>query len=233
MSLIPAPFLFRFTLPVSRVDTIPRGKAPLLKLPASCLIPFPSALEGGHQFAQLALAWNPQGLAIEVTVEGKHRPVICDPEASATSDAVLLWIDTRDTQNQHRGSRFCHHFVAMPHGGGDSGTEPFIRQRPVPRAREDAPECDPEAFLTEADLTSTGYRLSLWFPRESLHGFDPDDGTRLGFYLAVHDRELGLQTLSVSEEFPFDSDPSQWVSLALQDNLPEVTAPRVQSHRKR
>jgi len=215
MKLVPAPFLFRFTLPVERHDQLPRSQAPLLKLPVSAQLPFPSALESDPHFARMSLAWNPHGLAIEVTVEGKQKPGYCNPEAVSTSDAVLIWLDTRDTQNQHRASRFCHHFVAMPTGEGETGMDPVFRQLPVPRAREEAPDGDPEALLAEADVSKTGYRLSLWFPRESLHGFEPSPGSRLGFYLVVQDVERGRQTLTVSEEFPFDSDPSQWASLEL------------------
>lgn len=217
MALLPVPFLFRFTLPVARQDKLPRGKAPLLSLPASCRVPFPSELSGENGFASLALGWNPQGLAIQVTVEGKKKPARANPEAVATSDAVLIWIDTRDTQTQHRGSRFCHHFVAMPYGEGETGTDPVFRQRPVPRAREDAPEMDPELLLAESEVSETGYRLAVWFPKESLHGFDPAPGSRLGFYLVVQDSELGRQFLTVGEEFPIDSDPSQWISLELQE----------------
>jgi len=216
MTLIPAPFLFRFTVPVSRMDKLPRGKAPLLKLPASCHVPFPSILASGPDFARLALAWNPQGLVVEVTVEGKKQPVYGDQNSEISSDSVRIWIDTRDTQNQHRGSRFCHHFIAQPMGGGDTGTEPVFRQLPVPRAREEAPFAEEDLLLPEAEITSSGYRLSLWFPRESLHGFDPGPGTRLGFYLVVHDRELGQQVLTVTDDFPYESDPSQWVSLELE-----------------
>jgi hypothetical protein len=217
MVLLPAPFLFRFTLPVARQDKLPRGKSPLLSLPASCRVPFPSDLSEGDQFASLALAWNPQGLAIEVAVEGKKQPPRSNPDAVATSDALLIWIDTRDTQTQHRGSRFCHHFIAMPYGEGESGTDPVFRQRPVPRAREDAPETEPELLLAESELSKSGYRLAVWFPKEALHGFEPAAGARLGFYLVVQDNELGRQFLTVGDEFPYDSDPSQWISLELQE----------------
>ncbi|WP_437224542.1 hypothetical protein SH661x_003675 [Planctomicrobium sp. SH661] len=215
MSLIPAPFLFRFTFPVARVDKLPRGKAPMLSLPASCRLPFPSSLDGKEPFAAMSLAWNPQGLAIEISVEGKSNLPYCNPEAIGTSDTVFVWIDTRDTQTQHRASRFCHHFIAMPTGEGDDGMTPVFRQLPVARAREEAPDAEPESLLAESDTSKTGYRLAMWFPKESLHGFEPGPGARLGFYIAIQDTELGRQTLTVSEDFPYDMDPSQWVSLEL------------------
>ena len=154
---------------------------------------------------------------LDVTVRGKSHLPYCDPDAIATSDAVLIWIDTRDTQNVHRGSRFCHHFVALPTGGGDQGQDTIVKQLPVPRAREDAPPADPDIFLAEAEPGRTGYRLGIWLPAEALHGFDPASQPRLGFYVAIQDTELGRQPLSVGEEFPYDSDPSLWSSLELVD----------------
>jgi hypothetical protein len=215
MTILPTPFLFRFLVPVQRQDKLPRSKAPVLSLPENCRIPFPSALDAGPHFARLALAWNPQGLCVEVRVTGKHAQPYCVPEAISASDSISIWIDTRDTQTQHRGSRFCHYFVAMPCGGGDEGQLPFVRQLPVPRAREDAPEADPESLLAEAEPHDDGYRLAVWLPADALHGFDPASQNRLGFYLTVHDTQLGKQVLTVGEEFPYESDPSQWISLEL------------------
>ena len=50
---------------------------------------------------------------------------------------------------------------------------------------------------------------------EALAGFDPDDHPQLGFNYAIMDRELGLQTWTAGEEYPYDSDPSLWGTLEL------------------
>lgn len=216
-TLIPTPLLFHYTFPVMRVDALPRKKAPLLTLPEKCRVVPPSAMDQSP-FAVLKLAWNPHGLAVEIAVSGKCRPPRCRPESIESSDAVHLWIDTRDTQTIHRASRFCHYFVAMPCGSGIKGTAPWIRQFPVARAREDAPRVDPDQLLLEGECTKTGYRLGVWLPREALHGFDTETQRRLGFNAAVHDHELGLQVLTVGDEFPIDADPSLWSSLELADD---------------
>ncbi|WP_437206432.1 hypothetical protein [Planctomicrobium sp. SH664] len=217
MSIVPTAFLFRYTLPVQRVDRLPRAKAPLLALPESCRVPWPSQLDDPQQFAELSLAWNPQGLAVQVTVTGSQEAPIGLPETANPYDAVLVWIDTRDTQTLHRGTRFCHHFGAIPTGGGKAGDEPVMKQVSVPRAREEAPAADPDSFLVEADVRPDGYRLSLWFSADALHGFDPATQPRLGFYITVHARHQGKQVLSVPDDFPYEADPSQWVSLELKD----------------
>ena len=198
MSLVPASFLFRFTIPVQSATNLPRSKAPLLALPDSHRVPFPSALEGEESFAELRLGWNKNGLAINVQVNGKKKLPICDPGKPTSSDGVSFWVDTRDTQTQHRASRYCHQFVALPLGGGSKGTDPVFQQLPVPRAREDAPLIDPDVFLLESDASKSGYQLSIWCPAEALHGFDPQSQNRLGFSLVVRDWELRIAFLCYS-----------------------------------
>ncbi|HWL09516.1 MAG TPA: hypothetical protein VNQ76_13995 [Planctomicrobium sp.] len=218
MNVIPSSLLFRYTLPVFRVDRLPRAQAPLLKLPKECVVQRPGELDGEPQFAEMAVAWNPHGLAVQITVEGKSAAPYSDPESVRNSDALLVWIDTRDTQSQHRGSRFCHLFAALPTGGGDSGKEPHLRQLPIPRAKEDAPEVNPEDLMGETELLKGGYRFSIWLPKEALHGFDPATQNRLGFMAMVLDVDLGTQYLALDADFPIDADPSLWVSLELIDN---------------
>ena len=53
-----------------------------------------------------------------------------------------------------------------------------------------------------------------------LNGFDPEQSTRLGFYYAVKDQELGEQTLSVDADFPWAEDPTQWDVLELTPATP-------------
>ena len=215
MTLLPAPFLFRYSIPIQRIDRLPRAKSPLLKLPKTCDLSFPSEIANTQQFARVAMAWNSQGLAISVEVNGKSDWPDCRPESAMTSDRVQLWFDTRDTQNIHRASRYCHQFCLLPIGEGDDGMTPVIQQFPVPRAGEDAPDVDLDSILIESEADEAGYQVAAWFPSESLHGFDPEIYSRLGFYLAIHDQELGQQVLTVGEDFPYQSDPSMWVSLDL------------------
>lgn len=218
MSLLPAAFQFRYAIPVQRVDKIPRDKAPLIKLPVDTEIPFPSAMDSATSFARLFAGWNPSGLALSVTVEGKQDWPDCSPDAMHRSDGVQLWIDTRDTQNIHRASRYCHHFCLLPVGEGDDGMQPCFGQFPISRASEDAPEIDPDSILLESVADETSYTVSVWFPSESLTGFDPEGYPHLGFYLAIQDRDHGKQVLTVGDDFPYQNDPSMWVSLTLQSD---------------
>ncbi len=215
-AVIPPQFLFRFAFPVTEVGALPRSKGKrLLNLPETCRLPQPAALEGGGAVGDLRVAWNAHGLGVCVDVAGKAIPPSCDPDRPTSSDGLQVWIDTRNTQNVHRATRFCHTFCLLPAGGGPSGSAPLAVQLPVPRAKEDAPFCKPDAILVASDLRRDGYVLEAWFPAAVLHGFDPESQPRLGFYYVLRDSERGDQFLTVGTEFPFDTDPSLWATLEL------------------
>src|SRR5690606_24672855 len=128
---------------------------------------------------------------------------------------LRLWIDTRNTQSVHRATRFCQQFELLPTGGGENSTAPVIAPRPIPRAADEPPAIDADLIPIQSEILSTGYDLEVWLPADLLHGFDPGRQSKLGFFYALNDRELGLQTLSVGPEFPFASDPSLWSTVEL------------------
>jgi hypothetical protein len=216
-SVLSPRFLFRYAFPVTRDDRLPRHISPLrLELPPQCRLPDLSALEGLESPVDVRLAWNPQGIGIALRVRGKSNPPRCNPGAATTSDGLQVWIDTRCTQNVHRASRFCHYFCLLPNGGGN-GSHAVGVSLPVPRAREDAPRRDPADLPVSSAVQSDGYSLEAWLPAATLNGFDPAVQSRLGFFFAVVDAELGLQPMSVGDDFPYASDPSLWATLELSD----------------
>ena len=216
-STVPHRFLFRYSFPVSRVPRLPGKRGKLLKLPKACALPDVGELDGAVPFAELRLAWNEAGVGVSVEVRGKQHPPACKPSDPTEPDGLQIWIDTRNTQSIHRASRFCHHFSVLPNGGGPRGDQPTAVQLPIARARGDAPLADPKQMLTAVETLADGYRLEIWLPAEVLSGYDPAASSRLGFYYAVRDSELGDQFLSVGPEFPFAHDPSLWCTLELDD----------------
>ncbi|HVJ69595.1 MAG TPA: hypothetical protein VM510_16580, partial [Caulifigura sp.] len=90
-AVIPAPFLFRFALPVHRVVDLPRESAPWLKLPEHCRLVNAGGVGEEPQFGDLRAAWNPDGLAISLKVSGKKFPPFCDPGDVERSDGLRLW----------------------------------------------------------------------------------------------------------------------------------------------
>jgi hypothetical protein len=216
MSLIPNAFLFRLSHPCRYVKAIPaEGADRLFELPDNCRIEDFAALDERKHFADLALAWNELGIAVQLEVHGKEQ----EPQGNASrlraSDGLSLWIDTRDARASHRASRYCHQLHFLPTGGGPEADEPLFSQVKINRALQDAPLCTPSEVPFQVVRTGHGYVLEAFLTASVLNGFDPEQNRRLGFYYAVRDAELGEQVLSVGSEFPYAEDPSLWSVLEL------------------
>jgi hypothetical protein len=211
--LLPPGFCFRWEFAVPEIST-PGSNRKLLKLPESARIAAPDAKNAASPL-RISVGWNAEGLGVVCEVTGKRLAPYCDLDRPGESDGVFLWIDTRNVQDVHRATRFCHLFGLFPLGEGARGDEPGVRQVPVPRAAADAPSIDPDDVLMSAEVEKTGYRLSAWFPRSTLNGFDPVSQPKLGFFCELRDSELGRFPLLLDEEFPYDGDPSLWCSLSL------------------
>lgn len=213
-ALVPPEFLFHCTYRVQCIDRLPRRGKQLLKLPRECQLP-DTTMSQRPRFGEIRLAWNDNGLAVALSVRGRSTPLVCDPQRPGQTDGLRLWIDTRNTQSIHRASRFCQQFEVLPAGGGDDGSAPIVTPQLIARAKEEPPAVDAELIPVDSSVIATGYDLEVWLPASVLHGFDPERQPKLGFYYAINDAELGLQTLSVGPEFPFPSDPSLWSTLEL------------------
>ena len=213
--LLPTPFLFRYSFPVPFDPALPRSGKKLLNLTAACALPDVAEIAGAKPFGELRLAWNKTGLGISVAVRGKKQPPQASLRSPTTSDGLQVWIDTRNTQNIHRASRFCHHLCLLPTGGGRNGQEAAAVPLAIARAREEVSLPNPADFRIQVESNRTGYLLEAWLPAATLQGFDPDASPRLGFYFLLTDGELGEQSLSVGTEFPISHDPSLWATLEL------------------
>jgi len=211
--LLPTRFLFRFAAPCLFDDSI--GKQPPKELPSEFRLPALSELDGETPIGEVRAAWNESGLAFSVRVEGKKHPNWCRDSKLEDSDGMQLFIDTRDTHNIHRASRFCHRFIFLPFGGGRSFAAPVADQLLVDRARENANPVRPGQLRVATEKLADGYVMSMFVPAAALTGFNPVDHPKLGFTYALFDRELGQQYFSVNSEFPFASDPSLWGTLEL------------------
>lgn len=216
MPLIPNRFLFRLSYPCRYVAEMPReDEDQLLQLGADCRIDNFAGMDGQKNFAGVFLAWNELGMGLQVEVKGKERLPEGDAARARGADGVTLWIDTRDSRTSHRASRYCHQFHFLPTGGGPDHDEPSFGQSKINRALQDAPLCDPNSVPFRFSSRKTGYVLEAFLPAGVLHGYDPEQFPRLGFYYVVRDAELGEQFLSVGSEFPYWEDPSLWSVLEL------------------
>jgi hypothetical protein len=213
--ILPNRFLFRYSLPVRYDRRLPKTGKKLLSLTPEFALPEFSRLDEGTPFGELRLAWNERGLGIALEVEGKRKSPQGSVKLPDTSDGLRLFIDTRDTQNIHRASRYCQQFFISPVQAASSVADPWVIQPPILRAREEAPPANLAEVRMAASVVKGGYSLEAWLPASVLHGFDPEAQPRLGFYYALRDAELGEQFLTVGADFPFAIDPSLWSTLEL------------------
>ena len=215
MNLIPNRFLFRVAYPCRHVAKMPQKGDELLDLPETCRIDNFADMDGRRNFADVRLAWNEGGLALQVELRGKEQPPAGEASRPRHSDGVSLWIDTRDARTSHRASRYCHQFHFLPAGGGPDKDEPAFVQAKINRAMQDAPAAPVGGVPFQFLRRKGGWRLEAWLPAAVLNGFDPEQNPRLGFCYAVRDTELGEQVLSVGPDFPYAEDPSLWSVLEL------------------
>jgi hypothetical protein len=187
----------------------------LVDLPESCRLENFAAIDARKNFADVRLAWNENGIGLQVTVSGKDDDPRGDAADAKHSDGVTLWLDTRDARTSHRASRYCHQFAFLPTGGGPDRDEPVFVQTKIHRALQDAPIASAAAVPFRSARLKSGYRIEGFLSSAVLAGYDPDEHPRLGIYYAVRDSELGEQVLSVGPEFPYAEDPSLWGVLEL------------------
>jgi hypothetical protein len=216
MPLVPHRFLFRLAHPCLHVPKMPRPDDDrLLDLPAECRIDNFAAMDEKRDFADVSLAWNELGLGVQVEVRGKENLPQGDASRPRASDGVTLWLDTRDSRTSHRAGRYCHQFHFLASGGGSERDEPAFVQSKINRALEDAAFAPAGSVLLRVATKKTGYLLEAFLPADALHGYDPEQHPRLGFFYSIRDDELGEQVLGVGPEFPFWEDPTLWSVLEL------------------
>lgn len=212
-NLMSPAFLFRFAVPCQyrRVvwDNGGGMLGPRFRLPSF------GELEGKALFADVRAAWNHTGLLLSVRVAGKKQAPWCRDERAEDSDGLHLWLDTRDTHNIHRASRYCHRFAFLPLGAGAGNRQPAALWLPINRAKDNPKPVSAGMLQVRSQLQSDGYTLDAHVSARALTGFDPAEHPQLGFFYAILDRELGWQTFSVGPEFPFAEDPSLWGTLEL------------------
>lgn len=212
--LLTPSFLFRFAVPCRRAEKLwtPRG----VVLGEEYCLPCFSELDDAPRRTEVRCGWNEQGLALSVVVSAKTQAPWCRENRIEDSDGFFVWIDTRDTHNIHRASRFCHQFVFLPAGTGHRQEEPVAEILPINRARENPKPPPRGALQAITHKQRDGYRLDCLIPAAALTGFEPAEHPRLGFHWAIIDREIGVHTFCCPPELPYREDPSVWGTLELQ-----------------
>lgn len=211
---VPKNLLFRYRVECQRYE----GKfGKKFGLDESFQLPHFGSFERQRTFTDFRVGWNDQGLYFDITTTGKTQSLWCRQNEILESDGVQVWIDTRDTHNIHRASKFCHWFVWLPVGGGPQNTSPVNMMLKINRSSEDSPTINRHPVDVVSKTLKDGYRMCAFVSGKSLNGWDTSDHRQIGFNYAVQDRELGWQTLAVGPELPIREDPSLWQSLKLAD----------------
>ncbi len=214
--LIAPTMLFRFSMNCHRV-TDAWDKKTGIELDERCRLPVFSELDEGQAFADVRAGWSETGLFFSVAISGKQQTAWCRGTQLLESDGLQLWIDTRDTHNIHRASRFCHWFLCLPTGGGSRRNAALGTMLKINRAR-DVPRTFGQAkVLVSGALHNDGYRMSVHIPGNAMDGWNPEEHRNLGFSYAVIDRELGCQSLAIGPDMPVAEDPGLWQTLILVD----------------
>ena len=175
---LPAPGLL-----VSPVDPLPADRRVASDRPARAAarpprivrLARPGAAGRGASWAEVRVAWNPAGLAVAIEATGKSGPITFD-EGPTLANGAQIWIDTRDTRDIHRASRFCHRFTAkLSPGGSRTALEVELAQRPIARAVADAPTCRIETLSARAERLSGGLAARAVLPRRGAARLRPGD----------------------------------------------------------
>lgn len=212
--LIPPTMLYRFALPCRKATSDWNSKTGI-ELDENHILPGLGTLDGQHRFADVRTAWTEDGLFVNVDVSHKQQSLWCRETQLIESDGLQVWIDTRNTHNVHRATRYCHWFVFLPNGGGSRKNSAIATMLRINRSKNDPKTLNQVKPKLVAKLKHGGYTLSAYIPRQALDGWDTAEHTRIGFNYSVIDRELGCQTLAVGTEFPVSEDPTLWQTLEL------------------
>lgn len=185
-------------------------------LPDEAIVPCLSTeLTGDEKFAQVRLAVGPNALFFQADVQGKKQLPWCRESRLEDSDGLHVWIDTRNSPEIHRATRFCHRYGFSPMGRGPKADLPFVGWAPINRARENPPPPPDDHMAIRSRLSEGRYRLVAALHFNALTGLDLQDFPTVGFYFAVLDRELGWQSLALQSDLPVMDNPSLWAQLQL------------------
>ena len=161
----------------------PLGRRRELNWARSICLPSFAELDDAPQRVNVAAAWNEQGLLFSIDVTGKKQAPWCRESRIEESDGVFLWIDTRDTHNIHRASRFCHQFVFLPTGSGLRQLEPIAEMLLINRARENPKPVRRGTLQVVNKKQPSGYRLDIHIPEARANGLRSGRTSATGFPL--------------------------------------------------
>lgn len=156
------------------------------------------------------IAWSEDGLTIQFTLTGKTRRPYCRLNDLEHSDAIEVFVDTRNTKTVHRATRYCHRFLFLPTGTGPSEKDPYGSMLKIHLARGEPPTMGAYQPQVESKIMANGYQLTCHMSRKYLEGWAPAEQPEIGLYFQLRDSELGHVHFAYDRQLPVSEDPSLW-----------------------
>lgn len=212
LDALPPRAFFRFELPIHYsakgmpCDGTLRKWTPKYQLPAL------AEVDGAEPFADVYAAWNDDHLYFAVDVPQRTTKLRCDPQAWWKGDGIRLCIDTRDTRDNKRATRYCHFIYVLPSGGGSDKQAPIVGQHRMSRSKEPPPAIDTSKIPVAAHIQRNRYAIEVAIPGQCLSGWQPSEHPRIGIFYKVKDLQHGPQHLSATDELGWNVDPSSWAT---------------------
>jgi len=158
----------------------------------------------------MRIAWSEEGLTLQFRLTGKTRRPYCRLNDLEHSDALEVFIDTRNTKSVHRATRYCHRFLFLPTGTGVGDKEPYGSMLKIHLARGEPSTMGGFMPQVESKLSATGYQLTCHLSRKYLEGGSPTEQPEIGLFFQARDSELGNLNLVYDQQLPVSEDPSLW-----------------------
>lgn len=203
---------FQFEFPIHYCAKPPRMTGTAAHWDARYQAPPLVELEEQEPFADVYWAWNNDGFFAAFDIPNRPGKPQSDPQKWWQKNGLRLCIDTRDTRDNKRATRFCHFFYLLPTGGGADGNAPIVGTHRMSRAKEPPPAIDTSLIRIASHLTRNGYSLEVALPSTCLDGWDPSEHPRIGIFYKVRDSHFGSQHLTVDDELGWNVDPSTWAT---------------------
>lgn len=210
LDALPRRAFFRFEFPLHRLASLPIPDASANKWKPKYLLPPLIELEDQPAICDVYAGWCDEGLAIAYQVPERSGRLNCAAEEWWKRDGLRVCIDTRDARDIKRASRFCHFFYFLPCGGGRDHKTPIVGFHRMSRAKDVPPAPDLTRITVAARIQRNGYSLEAFIPAACLHGWDPAEHPRIGFFYKVNDTVLGAQHFTVTDALGWNVDPSTW-----------------------
>lgn len=211
---IPPSFLFDYSLTIQRRDVLPGASQKLPSLQAADTLFVPARLNESPA-PRIRMAWNPEGVAVEVRVQGRSMPVAGRWSDPVNSDLLRLFFNTRHRSDVQRATSFCSTMLILPVDEESAGA-PRVEFRNMVHSSTGESGKGGKLFRMRIDLLDDGYEVGVWIPGSMLSGFaEIEESGVLGFSVLIEDSELGRIPIDVGGDFPTQWNPSLWIPLQL------------------